>query len=108
MKNLIIISLIACLFSACSSYSSMTKAKNNVKKIELGMSKKEVVSIMGKVYEVAGASITREGIRVETLKYEGGSIDGVVDRYYFFTFEDNVLVEWHTQPLTYDQQHSVY
>lgn len=64
---------------------------------------------MGKVYEVAGASITREGIRVETLKYEGGdAMSMLVDRYYFFTFEDGTLVEWHTQPLTYDQQHGVY
>ena len=109
MKKLIILSFILCLFASCSSYNSMSKAKNNVKKVELGMTKKEVISTMGKVYEIVGASATREGIRVETLKYEGGdAISGMVDRYYFFTFEDGVLVEWHTQPLTYDQQHSVY
>jgi len=109
MKKLIILSLIACLFAACSSYSNMTKAKNNVKKVELGMTKKEVISTMGKVYEVVGASTTRDGMRVETLKYEGGDATTLlIDRYYFFTFEDGVLVEWHTQPLTYDQQHSVY
>ncbi len=109
MKKLIVISLIACLFAACSSYNSMSKAKSNVRKVELGMTKKEVISVMGKVYEVAGASTTRDGMRVETLKYEGGdAISGLVDRYYFFTFENSILVEWHTQPLTYDQQHPVY
>lgn len=104
MKKIVFISLIACLLAACSTHNQIAKSKDNVKQIELGMTKKEVITIMGKKYEVFGASQTLEGAVVEVLQYEGADSKLAyasygADRYYLFTFEDGRLVEWHTEKI---------
>lgn len=59
-------------------------ADNNIRKVNIGMNKDEVIKIMGKNYEVIGA---RENNI--TLGYKSIS-DGIYKLY----FEDNKLKEW--------------
>lgn len=78
------------LFTSVSILScSSLKVGSNMKKIELGMSKQEVVSILGTDYQTAGASTTRDG-NFETLRF----VDSLNGGWYLLTFQDGRLVEW--------------
>lgn len=74
--------------TSCASYKIETKMQN----IELGMSKKKVVSILGKNYDAVGAGITPEGA-FERISYPFSTLMNE-DGYYILSFKDNVLVEW--------------
>jgi len=67
-----------------------TNFVNRAKKLELGMTKKEVISVMGNDFRVISASQTPEG-NIEVLRYIA-SID--VTEYVIYLL-DGKLVEWH-------------
>ncbi|WP_455628682.1 hypothetical protein [Parabacteroides chinchillae] len=76
------------MLTSCASY----RIENQMHKIELGMSKKKVVSVLGKNYDTVGASVTPEG-SFERISYPFANILNE-DGYYILSFKDNVLVEW--------------
>ncbi len=91
-KSFIAIALIL-LFYSCSSYNTMIKANDNVKLVNLGMSKKKVISIMGKdTYRLSGLSTNPDGYRVEKIWYPATQ-----KSIFFFTFINDNLVEWHEE-----------
>lgn len=89
MKNLILFVICMLLFMSCSAYQDAMNADNNIRKVELGMNKNDVVQIMGKSYHRMGASTSPEGISIETLGYP------TVDAIYMLYFENNRLIEFH-------------
>lgn len=60
---------------------------------ELGMTKKKVISILGKDFESAGARMTSEG-SIETISYKTASMTENTEGYYLLSFKDGKLVEW--------------
>ena len=65
-----------------------------MKNIELGMTKKKVISILGKNFESTGARMTSEG-SVETISYKTYTLsDNNTEGYYLLSFKDGKLVEW--------------
>lgn len=84
---------ITVLLTSCGSIISAYKMDRKMQDIELGMSKKKVVSILGKNYETAGARITPEG-PIESISYAASSISETVDSYYILNFREGILVEW--------------
>lgn len=86
-------------FTACSS-SLMV---NKVKKLEIGMTKKEVINTMGKDYTTLAARQTPDGA-LETIRYE--SITPYPNDYsYIISFLDGKLVEWHIDEPRQGNQH---
>lgn len=80
MKKLLFALLLATMLTACTSkiYNS------SLKQIELGMTKEQVVSLMGNEYTVVGQDYNNQ-----TIKY--------VDRFknhWFFEFVDGRLYKW--------------
>ncbi|MFV0539307.1 MAG: hypothetical protein ACK5M3_18350 [Dysgonomonas sp.] len=92
MKKLLILTLI-CTLASCTSVlppnynaitDSMMNADNNIKKISLGMTKEQVIAIMGEYYEIIGS---KEGELLLGYKaYDYGI--------YKLRFINNKLTEW--------------
>ena len=57
------------------------------------MTKKKVISILGKDFESAGARMTSEG-SIETISYKTASMTENTEGYYLLSFKDGKLVEW--------------
>lgn len=95
-KKLLIIALLFTTLMSCSSMKDVFNSEQNVRKVELGMTKEKVISIMGKSYTSAGAIQTPEG-NVEIIRW-----DSVEDAEKFeFHFVDKILKEWHRVRLDY-------
>jgi DNA-binding winged helix-turn-helix (wHTH) protein len=62
-----------------------------MEKLELGMTKKEVVNILGRGYKIAEKRID-SGKEIEVLSYQDSP-----QEYYFFLFENNSLQEWYRE-----------
>lgn len=83
-KLFVLFAFIVSLFAtSCITYHNVDK---NSKKVSLGMTKDEVVSVMGKSYKVVSISNERAG-QLEVLSYEGMSDDWI----YMFYFLDGKL-----------------
>lgn len=83
MKKLLFVIFITLFFVACGAvYNSQ------LKQVELGMTRQEIVNLMGDKYE--SKDVQRVGAnQYETLEYK--------DRYkyhWLFTFENNELIKW--------------
>ena len=91
-KYLYIILSCVILFSSCMA----TKFENRVTHIEIGMTKDEVRSIMGKNYKVQGGANTPDG-KIETWTYQDGSV--MVSQYsgIVINFLNNRVDEWHRE-----------
>jgi ribosomal protein L19E len=91
MKKLLFAVFIATLLSACGS----VKVYNNaLKQIELGMTKEEVVSLMGKDYVVVDQKEINNS-RYETIEYKD-----FYKNHWFFDFVDNSLNKWYKETET--------
>ncbi len=77
--------ILACMLTSCASFSSMT-IDNNIKKISIGMTPEQVVSFLGKGYEVVSASE-----EATTFAYQ--SYNGV----YNLIFVNGRLKEWYKE-----------
>ena len=81
--------LLVGLLASCASTFGVANLGSKVKKLELGMSKKEALNILGKTYDVVAVSQTPEG-NVEILSFFG--TNGPT---YIVHFLDGKLVEYH-------------
>ncbi|MFC4677087.1 hypothetical protein [Dysgonomonas termitidis] len=89
-KKLLITTLLVIALVSCGSVKDAMYSEKNVRKVELGMTKEEVISIMGKSYTSAGAIRSPEG-SVEIIRW-----DSAYDfEKYEFHFVDKILKEWH-------------
>lgn len=93
MKKGIICGLICLLaLSACGT----SKLESGVKELGLGMTKHEVISTLGKNYEVIGAAVTPDG-NIETWKYSSWNAMTNETKKFIINFADGRLVEWHRE-----------
>lgn len=91
-----------CLFTSCgTTFNNAKNADNNIQKLELGMTKIEVIAIMGKTYKRLEVKQTANGYQ-ETLGYED-----LQDGLYRFKLLDGKLQEWdYLQPDRCKEKHS--
>lgn len=71
---------------------NMWNADSNMKKIELDMTKKEVVKALGNGYHRVSAFKTEDDVSIEILGYENAKSD-----FYILQFENGILKEWHKE-----------
>ena len=76
------------LLSSCASTFGIAGLGNKMKKLEIGMTKQETLSILGNAYDVVAASQTPEG-SLEILRFIG------MGNFFTVYLLDNKLVEWH-------------
>jgi len=91
MKNRPILYLlfITIIFTSCASYVNSFSASKNIKKLELGMTKEEVINIMGNPYKPV--SINEDnGDRNEVIGYPDSDDDWM----YMIYFTNNRLKSW--------------
>ncbi|EEC96727.1 hypothetical protein PRABACTJOHN_01858 [Parabacteroides johnsonii DSM 18315] len=81
------------LLTSCGTLMQPYQMDSKMKDIELGMTKKKVISILGKDFESAGARMTSEG-SIETISYKTASMTENTEGYYLLSFKDGKLVEW--------------
>lgn len=93
VKFIVTLLILTCVFtfSSCGTMSLGTKLKN----VEIGMTKKEVISVLGSSYDVVAARDTPDGT-LEVWRYNNVTIDGPIP--YIVNFLDGRLVEWFKQP----------
>ncbi|WP_430972829.1 hypothetical protein [Sunxiuqinia rutila] len=93
MKNYLLGFLLLFFLIGCSSMVNMTSA--NMDQLELGMSKDQVTTILGKGYTIAEKRMAGEVV-IEVLSYRDFYED---DEFYMFLFEDNQLKRWYRELL---------
>jgi len=86
MRHLFVIIAVVLILTSCGSAQIFD---SRVKKLELGMTKKEVISIMGGSYDVLAASQVPEG-NLEVLRYFSS-----LSYSYIVHLLNNELVEFH-------------
>ncbi|WP_293715878.1 hypothetical protein [uncultured Parabacteroides sp.] len=89
IKYILLAGLSVCLFTSCgATLSNAIAADNNIQKVELGMSKLEIIHIMGNTYKRLEVKQTHQGYR-ETLGYSD-----MQDGLYRFRLLNDKLQEW--------------
>lgn len=92
-KKFLLFFLLMLVLTACSSVVRMTSS--NMNKLELGMSKKQVTSILGTEYTIAEKRI-ENGNQIEILSYRDFYKD---DEFYLFLFVEGKLEKWYRELL---------
>lgn len=92
IKRLFLLVLVLLVFTSCISNGIAWKTNTNIKKLELGMTKAEVIGIMGKKYMISSKSKNAQGELHETLGYKSH-----VDEEYNLHFINNLLTEWNRE-----------
>lgn len=88
-KIFIAFSFILVIFFSCSVQQAIMKTDSNMKKIQLGMSKEEVINTMGKQYRIAGADRLNDNSIMELITYENA-----YNEEYQLWFKNEVLMKW--------------
>ncbi|WP_165022609.1 MULTISPECIES: hypothetical protein [unclassified Dysgonomonas] len=83
--------LLVIVLTSCASTFGVANLNSKIKKLELGMTKKEALSIVGKEYDLVVASQTADG-RLEVLRFTP-----VAGRIYLLHFLNGELVEYHEE-----------
>lgn len=99
MKYIAYIFSIVLLMTSCMSTINLWNADSNMRKIEIGMTKSEVVAIMGKTYEVVGASQEQDGT-VEMIGYPSSQTE-----IYVLYFLDGILQRWQKEWMSAPSQY---
>lgn len=70
IKKLLLLFIPICIFTSCytARMKNELKADNNMQKVRIGMTKEEVVSIMGNTYKMMEAKQTTDGYK-EVIGY---------------------------------------
>ncbi len=93
-KNLItIIGLLAVILSSCSGVRIATMRQSKMEQLELGMSKSQVVNILGSSYSIAQKEINNTDT-IEVISYRNVPFD---EEFYLFRFKDNKLEKWYRE-----------
>lgn len=80
---------LGCLLTACVSNHITWSANENIRKVALGMSKEQVIKILGRDYLVASSTKDERGNPVEVLAYKSA-----VYEEYRLKFINAQLIEW--------------
>lgn len=88
MKKLVFALLFTVVTTACGSLKVYNDA---LKQIELGMTRNEVVSLMGDKYTTTGPKVI-QGKTYEVLEYKD-----MYKNHFFFEFADDYLYKWYKE-----------
>lgn len=88
MRRITWVLFITIFLAACGSFKVYNKA---LKQIELGMTRQEVVSLMGDNYSTTGPRLVDDK-ELETLEYKD-----MYKNHFFFEFVDNHLYRWYKE-----------
>jgi len=89
MKNIVLALVITCFLNACVGNNIAWKTNENIKKVEIGMTKEQVIQILGNKYMITAASKNLLGNAVEVLGYKSDA-----NEEYKLTFVSNKLTQW--------------
>lgn len=93
-KNLItIIGLLAVILSSCSGVRIAAMRQSKMEQLELGMSKSQVVNILGSSYSIAQKEIHMSDT-IEVISYRNVPFD---EEFYLFRFKNNKLEKWNRE-----------
>lgn len=87
--------IVICFFNACVPNNITWTANKNIKKLELGMKKEQVIAILGEKYMVASASKDEYGKLIQVLGYKSDSSEE-----YKLKFVNNELKEWNREHIS--------
>lgn len=95
MKNNLIINLglLTVVLSSCSGARIATMRQSKMEQLELGMSKLQVVNILGSSYSIAQKEANATDT-IEVISYRNVPFD---EEYYLFRFKNNKLEKWHRE-----------
>lgn len=100
MKNInaFILSAVVLLLTSCAVFKVAHMTSTDMNKLELGMSKQQVTTILGSAYTIAEKRIEDKN-EIEVLSYRDIYKD---DEFYMFVFNNNKLEKWYRilQPKT--------
>lgn len=91
MKRYLLYIFMVVILAGCSSVVRITSSKMD--KLELGMTKEQVVDILGKGYRISEKRIEEE-LSIEVLSYRDLYNE---DEFYLFQFKDDRLEEWYRE-----------
>jgi len=91
MKKYLLYFFVVVFITGCTSVVKMSSS--NMNKLELGMTKEQVTTILGNGYTVAEKRI-ENNIQIEVLSYRNFYKD---DEFYLFQFKNNKLEKWHME-----------
>lgn len=77
------------MLSSCVINYITWNANKRIQEVELGMTRNQVIEIMGKLYMVNSTSLNAESKKEEVLAYKSDATEE-----YRLTFIDNVLISW--------------
>lgn len=89
VRNLCLSLLILIFANGCVSNNIAWKTNENIKKISIGMSKNEVISILGEKYMITSSSKDEAGNHTETLGYKSDTAEE-----YKLVFINQKLTQW--------------
>lgn len=95
MKNnlIAILGLLSVVLSSCSGARISAMRKSKMEQLELGMSKLQVVNILGSSYSIAEKEANAKDT-IEVISYRNVPFD---DEFYLFRFKNNKLEKWHRE-----------
>ncbi|MDF2478094.1 MAG: hypothetical protein K0S24_3577 [Sphingobacterium sp.] len=95
MKNnlIAILGLLTVVLSSCSGARIATMRQSKMEQLELGMSKLQVVNILGSSYSIAQKEANAMDT-IEVISYRNVPFD---EEYYLFRFKNNKLEKWHRE-----------
>ncbi|GAB3914597.1 hypothetical protein GCM10028803_60290 [Larkinella knui] len=88
-KNLVLIYCLGWLLTACVSNHITWNANSAMKKVTIGMSKEQVIQLVGDDYMIASSSKDDKGNHLEVLAYKSD-----VDEEYKLKFINSRLMGW--------------
>lgn len=91
-KSLLLMYCIGYLLTACVSNHITWNTHANIKKVAIGMSKEQVVKILGNDYLVSSSSKDERGNNVEVLAYKSD-----IHEEYRLKFINTQLAEWNRE-----------
>ncbi|WP_139262110.1 hypothetical protein [Dysgonomonas macrotermitis] len=92
MKKCLFFVFLIIALTGCSSYSEMLSADSNMKKVELDMTKEQVIAIMGSNYQRVGSFRLEDSTYVEMLGFKRN-----YNETYVMRFENGILTEWNKE-----------
>ncbi len=81
------------VLSSCSGARIATMRQTKMEQLELGMSKLQVVNILGSSYSIAQKEANATDT-IEVISYGNFPFD---DEFYLFRFKNNKLEKWHRE-----------
>lgn len=93
IKKIFSIAIILVILSSCTASFYRKMTSREMEQLELGMSKEQVIGILGKDYTISD-KYTTDGIEFTTLSYREPVFE---DEFYLFTFENNKLIKWNRE-----------